>query len=238
MTTLHVRPHPVVRSLLGAPLWVKLLGANALIIVVAALAMTRYAGHTDANRHLVGFFLGALVASVAINITLVMVALRPLRALEHAAGEVWRGNTTARVPESLLADRDMARVGHTINLLVGALVQDGQRSRELAALVISQAESDQARIAHELHESAAQRLAAQVMQLSAIAGRTSEAHTSKALDELRDVTAETLEQVRLLVRGMNAVRARDAFAVRAHTGEPVEELTAERTERRELAAGR
>jgi signal transduction histidine kinase len=154
---------------------------------------------------MVEFFLGALIAGVAVNVVLVMVALRPLRALEHAAQEVWRGNTAARVPESLLADRDMARVGHTINLLVDSLVQDGARSRELAALVISQAESDQARIAHELHESAAQRLAAQVMQLSAIARETGEAHTRLHLDELRDVTAETLEQVRFLVRGMHTV---------------------------------
>src|SRR5512140_655401 len=78
------------------------------------------------------------------------------------------------------------------------------RAWELAALVISQAESDHARISHELHESAAQRLAAQVMQISAIARSTTEAHTKVQLEELREVTAETLEQVRLLVRTMNA----------------------------------
>ena len=132
----------------------------------------RTASQSEAYRHLGEVFLGALVVSVVLNIALVLIALRPLRALEDAAAEVWRGNTAARVPDSPLADRDMARVGHTINHLVDALLQESARSRELAAFVISQAESDQARIAHELHESAAQRLAAQVMQISAIARET------------------------------------------------------------------
>ncbi|HMA01604.1 MAG TPA: histidine kinase [Gemmatimonadaceae bacterium] len=199
-----MRARPVLRSFLAAPLWVKLIGANALIVVVAAWALTHAAHHGDEYRRLVEFFFGALFATMAFNVALVVIALRPLRALENAAAEVWRGNTAARVPDSLLADRDMARVGHTINLLVGALVQEGARARELAALVISQAESDHARISHELHESAAQRLAAQVMQISAIARSTTEAHTKVQLEELREVTAETLEQVRLLVRTMNA----------------------------------
>jgi len=117
-----MRARAIVRSFLAAPLWVKLIGANTLIVVVAAVAVTHGAHHYDAYRQLVTFFFGALIASVVVNIALVVLALRPLRSLEHAAAEVWRGNTSARVPESLLADRDMARVGHTINLLVDALL--------------------------------------------------------------------------------------------------------------------
>jgi signal transduction histidine kinase len=203
MTGLRMRVRSMVRPALAVPLWVKLIGANALIIVLAAAALMRTASQSEAYRHLGEFFLGALVVSVALNVALVLLALRPLRALEDAAAEVWRGNTAARVPDSPLADRDMARVGHTINHLVDALLQEGARSRELAAFVISQAESDQARIAHELHESAAQRLAAQVMQISVIARETDEEHTKARLDELHDVTSETLEQLRVLVHTMN-----------------------------------
>jgi signal transduction histidine kinase len=207
-----MRGRPVLRSFLGAPLWLKLVGANALIVVMAAAVLTRTA-YRDSEFHVLsGFFLVALILSVAVTITLVIIALRPLRALEHTAAEVWRGNTSARVPYSMLADRDMARVGHTINLLVDALVQESARSRELAAFVISQAESDQARIAYELHESAAQRLAAQVMQLSAIARDSGDANTRAQLDELRDETAETLEQLRRLVRTMKAPAIRAASA--------------------------
>jgi signal transduction histidine kinase len=198
-----MRARSILRRVLAVPLWVKLIGANALIVLIAAVALTHAANQTDSYRLLGESFLGALVASVVLNIALVVIALRPLRSLEDAASEVWRGNTAARVPDSLLADRDMARVGHTINLLVDAMQHESARSRELAAFVISQAESDQARIAHELHESAAQRLAAQVMQISAIARDTNEDHTRARLDELHDITIETLEQLRMLVRGMN-----------------------------------
>jgi signal transduction histidine kinase len=104
------------------------------------------------------------------------------------------------VPPSLLADRDMARVGGTLNLLVDTLVEDQARSRELAALVISQAELDQLRIAHELHESAAQQLAAQVMQISAIARDTSDAYTRSRLEEVRAMASVTLEHLRALAR--------------------------------------
>ena len=214
-----MRSRPVLRAFLGAPLWIKLIGANALIVVVAAAILTRTA-YRDSEFHVLsGLFFAALFASVSVTIALVLIALRPLRALEHAAAEVWRGNTSARVPYSMLADRDMARVGHTINLLVDALVQESARSRELAAFVISQAESDQARIAYELHESAAQRLAAQVMQLSAMARHTSDADTRAQLDELRDETAETLEQLRRLVRTINAPAIRAATQSEESGGE-------------------
>jgi signal transduction histidine kinase len=199
-----MRARSILLPVLAVPLWAKLMGANALIVLIAAVAVTHTANQTDSFRHLGELFLGALVASVVLNIALVVIALRPLRSLEDAASEVWRGNTAARVPDSPLADRDIARVGHTINLLVDALQHDSARSRELAEYVISQAESDQARIAHELHESAAQRLAAQLMQISVIARDTNEEHTRARLDELHDVTSETLEQLRMLVRAMNA----------------------------------
>jgi len=227
-----MRTRPMLRSFLAAPLWVKLIGANALIVVVAAWALTHAAHHGDEYRQLVEFFFAALVATMTLNVALVIVALLPLRALEHAAAEVWRGNTAARVPDSPLADRDMARVGHTINLLVGALVQESARARELTALVISQAESDHARISHELHESAAQRLAAHVMQISAIARDTTEAQTKLQLEELRDVTAETLEQVRVLVRTMNAPISQTGF----QTTDPGDEDASSRAERDALAA--
>jgi signal transduction histidine kinase len=198
-----MRTRQVLRSFLGAPLWLKLVGASALIVVMAAIVLAGTSYHDSEFRVLSALFFSTLLASTTITIGLVIVALRPLRELEHVAAEVWRGNTLARVPYSMLADRDMARVGHTINLLVDHLVQESARSRELAAFVISQAEADQARIAHELHESSAQRLAAQVMQLSAIARDTGDAITRMQLDELREATADTLEQLRGLVRTMN-----------------------------------
>jgi len=190
----------IVRWILGAPLWMKLLGTNSIIVVAAIVAVRTASGHGESFALLERSLLGALAAALVINIALVLVALRPLRTLERTVSEVRRGNTMARVPSSLLADRDMARVGNTLNLLVNTLVEDQARSRELAALVISQAELDQLRIAHELHESTAQQLAAQVMQISAIARDTSDAHTRRKLEEVRAMASDTLEHLRALAR--------------------------------------
>jgi two-component system sensor histidine kinase UhpB len=200
----------LVQSILGAPLWLKVIGANVIIVVAAIIAVRITIRHGGGERMLIGAFFGALSLSVAIDIGLMLIALRPLRALEHTAEELCRGNTSARVPYSMLADRDMARVGHALNILVDRLVDDHTRTRDLAAAVISQAESDRARVAHELHESAAQRLAAQMMQISSIARDTTDARARIELEKVREMTAGTLEQVRALAITMNARASGDA----------------------------
>jgi signal transduction histidine kinase len=190
----------IVRQILGAPLWMKLVGTNALIVVAALAAVRSASDHGGNIAQLERSLFATLAAGLAVNVMLVLIALRPLRTLERTVMDVRRGNNAARVPYSLLADRDMARVGSTLNLLVDTLVEDQARSRELAALVISQAELDQLRIAHELHESAAQQLAAQVMQISAIARDTSDMHTRSRLEEVRAMASDTLEHLRALAR--------------------------------------
>ncbi|MDQ6831692.1 MAG: histidine kinase [Gemmatimonadota bacterium] len=184
------------------PLWLKIIGANAVIVAAVVISARMAARDGVSERSLVAGVLAALVLSVAINVTLVLIALRPLRTLEETAARVWRGDVKARVPFSLLADRDIARVGHTLNLLVDALTEDRTRSRRLASQIIRQAELDQSRIARELHESAAQRLAAQVLQISAIARATNEPETRDRLEEVRVLSAETLEQLRALAETM------------------------------------
>lgn len=190
------------RPILRAPLWMKLIGANLVIFITMLFVVRRLAPAVGADAALRYVFLAALSLSMMITIALVLVALHPLRALERTAADVWKGNTDARVPPSMLADRDMARVGYTFNLLVGKLVEDRARFRDLAAYVISRAEAEQARIAYQLHESAAQQLAAQMMQLSAIAHGTHDPHVRASLMALRDMAADTLEQLRTLAHTM------------------------------------
>ena len=205
----------------------KLAGTNAIIVVAAIVAVGNAADQNQSFALLERSLLGTLAAALLINMALVLIALRPLRTLERTAAEVRRGNTSARVPDSLLADRDMARVGHTLNLLVDTLVEDRARSRDLAALVISQAELDQLRIAHELHESAAQRLAAQVMQISAIARDTRDALTRGRLEELRMMALDTLEHLRELAHDIKLGTRNDSF----ERAEASDDRTADRSSR-------
>jgi signal transduction histidine kinase len=192
------------RTALGAPLWVKLLGANVIIAIAAVFAVRSAAAAAGiSSEPLMESMFIALAVSGAINIALVVIALRPLRTLERTAASVWRGDTSARVPSSLLADRDMARVGHTLNLVVDALTADRARAQRFAVQVMRQSETDQAGVAHELHESAAQTLAAQMLQLSAIAHATSDEETRDQLKNVRAMAAETLDQLRALALRMH-----------------------------------
>ncbi len=191
------------RAFLRAPLLAKLVGAHLAIaaatFAVASFAMTRGAGES-AVLAIIG---GALLVSVVSNVAIVWLALRPLAGLESTASRIWRGDVSARVPRSPLADRDMARVGEALNLLLDKLAEDQERIRELAAGVMRVADEERAEIAHELHDSSAQSLAALQMELSVVARETVDRSASERLERLRRIAGDVLDEVRLLAQAVH-----------------------------------
>lgn len=162
----------VLRGVLGVSLTGKLVGVNALVAaaaVAAAAGTLGAAGGTGAALapRVVLYLLAALGAALALSLGLVALALRPLHALEDTAARVWRGDLEARVPESPLADPAVARVGRAFNAMLDGLARDRARHRELTAEVIRAGDAERGRLGCELHDSAAQTLAAAVYQLSA-----------------------------------------------------------------------
>ena len=192
----------VAERALRVPLLGKLAGANLLIVVAALLAVSAERRSVVAGTavSILGIALGV---SLVVNLVLVYVALRPLNDLEAAAARVSAGDMEARVAPSILADRDMARVGTTLNALLDRLTEDRDRVRRLAAQVISAQDEERARVARELHDSTAQILAAVMLQLG-VAARES---TSPALDAriatVRELASEALEEVRSLSHTMH-----------------------------------
>jgi signal transduction histidine kinase len=182
---------------LRIPLLAKLAGANLVIVVAALLAVVaeRRSILPGTAVSILGL---ALALSLVVNLVLVYVALRPLSDLEATAARVSAGDLEARVAPSVLADRDMARVGTTLNTLLDRLTEDRARVRRLAAQVISAQDEERARVARELHDSTAQMLAAVMLQLGVAAKES----TSPALDAriatLRELASEALEEVRSL----------------------------------------
>jgi signal transduction histidine kinase len=182
---------------LRVPLLGKLAGANLVIVVAALLAVVaeRRSLLPGSPVSILGVALGL---SLVVNLALVYVALRPLTDLEATAARVSAGDLEARVAPSVLADRDMARVGTTLNTLLDRLTEDRARVRRLAAQVISAQDEERARVARELHDSTAQMLAAVMLQLGVAAKES----TSPALDAriatLREMASEALEEVRSL----------------------------------------
>ena len=206
-----VEPHALpdwIERLLAIPLPAKLVGANLVLLAagVAAGLAERHDALTSAP--ILATIVSALVVALLVNVALVALAVRPIDELGRTADRVWRGDLDARVPRSLLADRDTARVGRTFNILLDALIADRARTRRLASELIDAEERERAKIARELHDSAAQSLAALVMQLSA-ATRAANASagtpepTRAALEAAHTLATDVLEEVRLLAHTMH-----------------------------------
>jgi len=182
---------------LQVPLLGKLAGANLIIVAAALLAVVaeRRSILPGSAVSILGVALGL---SLVVNLALVYVALRPLTDLEATAARVSAGDLEARVAPSILADRDMARVGTTLNTLLDRLTEDRERVRRLAAQVISAQDEERARVARELHDSTAQMLAAVMLQLGVAARESTSPALSERIAMLRQMASEALEEVRSL----------------------------------------
>src|SRR3984893_12271083 len=187
---------------LSVPLLGKLAGANLIIVIAALIGVgIERRLHTPASEiSILGVAPGL---SVVVNLALVYVALRPLNDLETAAARVSAGDMEARVAPSILADRDVARIGTTLNTVLDRLTEDRVRVRRLAAQVISAQDEERARVARELHDSTAQILTAVILQLGAAAHESSSPPLDARLATLRELASEALEEVRTLAHTMH-----------------------------------
>ncbi|MBX6332773.1 MAG: HAMP domain-containing protein [Gemmatimonadaceae bacterium] len=188
----------LVRWLLRLPLAWKLAGANLLVVLVAGLALWVVHAPLAGAWGVLLIAVVALAAALLVNIALVLLALAPLNELEAAVRRVWTGDLEARVAPSPLADAELARVGRTLNLLLDGLMADRGRMRALAAEVIRSGDRERAQLAHELHDSTAQSLAALVYQLTALEQHRATGGELPSLDPVCAAAGAILEEVRLL----------------------------------------
>ncbi|HST06809.1 MAG TPA: hypothetical protein VLJ83_01470, partial [Gemmatimonadaceae bacterium] len=103
------------RMILEVPLEIKLLGGNLIIVGVASLLLfgpvkLQLTRLTDAYIVVVALILGAIL-----NLVLVRLALGPIQSLERVARWVSEGRLAERVPTSIVADHELARLSKTIN---------------------------------------------------------------------------------------------------------------------------
>jgi signal transduction histidine kinase len=177
---------------LRAPLLVKVIGANVLVVLTEAILW-----HSGLVTSTVAAVTGTVVL-LAVHLALVIIALRPVRDLEVAATRVWRGDYGARVEASTVADQQVLRVGSMFNVLLDGLAADRARMRELATEVVEVSDRERAALARELHDSTAQRLAALLFQISAAARDSRDPEIAERLAAARDAAEEVTEEVRLL----------------------------------------
>jgi signal transduction histidine kinase len=181
------------RALLRVPLLPKLVVADVVINVLAFVGMQNARAQYAAE-----IMLAALLVTLVLNAGLVYWALLPLRALEMTAGSVERGDLSARVGTSWLADRNISRIGNTFNRVLDRLVTDRARVRSLAAQVIRAGDEERAHIARELHDSTAQQLSALEMLVSVSASEAPAGPLRDRLGVMRGIVTEALREVRTL----------------------------------------
>src|ERR1700694_880405 len=196
------------RSILGIPLEMKLLGANLIIVIVAVSLF----GGTSVQPARLGdayVLVVALIVGAAVNLALVKLALRPIDALERVARQVSQGRLGARVPASLVADRGLAHLSTTINEMLDSLETGRDRLRKLGAEVVYAGERERARVARELHDSVAQTIAAANLQITAAAHEIGNHPASTYLTSARDLLRTAVEEIRDVSRSLHPRVAAD-----------------------------
>lgn len=178
---------------LRVPLVVKLVGANALALLVLSVAWM----YLDFDIHR-GIVLSIAATALLAHFMLVVVALGPVHDLEKLAAKVWGGDYAARFRDSSVADEEVVRVGTMFNTLLDGLITDRARMRALAEEVVAVGDRERAALARELHDSTAQRLAALLLQISAVARDEKDPALAQRLADLRDAAEAMTEEVRML----------------------------------------
>jgi signal transduction histidine kinase len=186
----------LVAGVLRLPLFLKLTGANALIVVLAWTAV--YLEQRSGDWRLLVVLAAALAAGMAVNIILLVIALRPIKELEATAARVWKGDLGARVPWSAVADPGIERLSVALNFLIETLSLDRRRARALTEQVVRQGEEQRAEVARQLQESIAQSLAGQVYLLKAALYACDSPAAAGHLEAAGEITRRCIEELRQL----------------------------------------
>lgn len=145
----------------------------------------------------------ALAMGTLVSCLLISLALRPVKTLEQISHKVALGRISERVPDSLVADPDLAHLAATMNNMLDTLVADKKRMARLAAEVVYAQEKERAQLARDLHDSLGQSLAAASFQVAAAANQEGTAERGLQLASARDLLRTCLDEVRNISRSLH-----------------------------------
>jgi signal transduction histidine kinase len=199
----------VLAAVLGIPLEIKLLGANAIILGVAVLALLEPIRLRSGQLMDVYVVAAALISGAMVNFALVKLALSPIAALQRVARLVSEGRLAERVPASIVADRKLTSLSTTINDMLDSLSAGRDRMRKLGAEVVYAEERERSQVARELHDSVGQTLAAASFQVAAVAHEIGTHPASARLLTVRELLRTALEEIRNVSRSLHPRVASD-----------------------------
>lgn len=198
------RPSSLSAALLGLPLFLKVLVANVIVVLLGVTLGTWFTltfVASPAGLHWAAIAVMLVVgfaSSVLINAAVLSLALQPLHALEKTVDRVAAGDVGARAQHVLFRDPDIERLGDTLNSMLDVLHEHRQQLQKMSEQVLAAQEDERKRIARELHDETAQALTTLLIRLKILEKARSDAEVRGQIDELRVLTAETLEAVRKL----------------------------------------
>ena len=203
------------RFVLEVPLDMKLLGANLIIVAVAGLLLfgpveLQPARLTDAYIVVVALILGATV-----NLLLVRLALSPIESLERVARWVSEGRLAERVPASIVADHELARLSKTINEMLANLAAGRERGVRRGAEVIYAEERERSHVAQELHDSVGQKLADASFEIAASTNEMKSDARATRLAKARTLLRAAIEEIRSISGSSHLHVVRDLGLPRA-----------------------
>jgi two-component system sensor histidine kinase UhpB len=136
--------------------------------------------------------------SALINAAVLTLALQPLHALERTVDRVAAGDLSARAQRVLFRDPDVERLGETLNTMLDVLQEHRGLLQKMSEQVLAAQEDERKRIARELHDETAQALTTLLVRLKILERARTATEMGRQIDELRELTAQTLEAVRKL----------------------------------------
>jgi signal transduction histidine kinase len=184
------------RVVLEVPLEAKLLGANLIIVIVAGLLLFGPTQLQPARLTDAYVVVAALILGATVNLVLVRVALGPIQSLERVAKWVSEGRLAARVPDSIVADHELARLSKNINEMLDSLAAGRERVERLGAEVIYAEERERSHVAQELHDSVGQKLADASFEIASARNEVKSDARARRLDHAGTLLHAAIEDIR------------------------------------------
>lgn len=214
-------------ALLRVPLTYKIVLANVALILVAVALCAAVAVHMlnvqNTSRVVALFAVSGVVAVAAtlpLHLAIIRMALVPVAGLDDAAERVKAGDLTARVAASPLADPALLRIAAAFNRLLDAVSAERDRLRAVASRAFRAQEAERQRLALELQEEWAQRLAGVLLQLRVSRSAADSSTREERVEVIRSEIQAVLSALRQYARGLHPPALRElglAAALRSYT---------------------